>query len=149
MCDCIPSAPHKLSMQHACMRSTLSMYGAHCSSLEQPVGCLKHLQSSNFIDMVAFVLQAPTNRNTVVAAAQAGSGAGAPRFGQTSGPNGFRTLPVVKVPCGPSPNDPSMPLEIQMEVLTPEGGCQAANIGLWSPASHLLAACTSCYRSVS
>jgi hypothetical protein len=58
----------------------------------------------------------------VVAAAQAGRAAGpAPRFGQQSGPNGFRTLPVLKVPLGPSPNDPSMPLELQMEVMVPEG----------------------------
>jgi hypothetical protein len=75
---------------------------------------------------VILLQPASTNRQTVVAAAQAGSGVGAPRFGQISGPNGFRTLPVVKVPCGFSPNDPSMPLEIQMEVLTPEGGYQAA-----------------------
>lgn len=63
----------------------------------------------------------PLVRGRVVAAAQAGRAAGTPRFGQTSGPNGFRTLPVLKVPLGPSPNDPSMPLELQMEVMTPEG----------------------------
>lgn len=58
----------------------------------------------------------------MVAAAQAGRAAGpAPRFGQQSGPNGFRTLPVLKVPLGPSPNDPSTPLELQMEVMVPEG----------------------------
>lgn len=55
----------------------------------------------------------------MVAGSQAGRGA--PRFGQQSGPNGFRTLPVLKVPLGPSPNDPSMPLELQMEVMVPEG----------------------------
>ena len=61
-------------------------------------------------------------RQAVLAAATAGRASSAPRFGDTSGPNGFRTLPILKVPLGPSPNDPSMPLELQMEVLTPEGG---------------------------
>lgn len=28
---------------------------------------------------------------------------------------------MLKVPLGPSPNDPSMPLELQMEVMAPEG----------------------------
>lgn len=28
---------------------------------------------------------------------------------------------MLKVPLGPSPNDPTMPLELQMEVMTPEG----------------------------
>lgn len=68
------------------------------------------------------VLQESRCRNAVIAAAQAGRAAGQPRFGQTSGPNGFRTLPVIKFPMGSSPNDPSTPLEVQMEVLTPEGG---------------------------
>jgi hypothetical protein len=27
---------------------------------------------------------------------------------------------VLKVPLGPSPNDPTMPLELQLEVLTPQ-----------------------------
>lgn len=50
------------------------------------------------------------------------SASAAGRFGTTSGPNGFRTLPVLNVPLGPSPTDPSMPLELQMEVMVPEGG---------------------------
>lgn len=61
-----------------------------------------------------------SSRQAVIAAAQTGR-PGQPRFGQISGPNGFKTLPVLKVPLGPSPSDPTTPLELQMEVLAPEG----------------------------
>jgi hypothetical protein len=75
----------------------------------------------------------PSNGTTakhkaVAAAAQAG-GAGstcAPRFAQQQGPQPVTTLPVLKVPLGPSPNDPSMPLELQLEVLTPQCECLRA-----------------------
>lgn len=85
----------------------------------------------------------PQVRGRVVAAAQAGRAAGTPRFGQISGPNGFRTLPVLKVPLGPSPNDPTMPLELQMEVMTPEVPC-ACPVVLWTPGFLLN---SSMYRS--
>jgi len=42
-----------------------------------------------------------------------------PRF-TSQGPYTFSTLPVLNVPLGPSPSDPTTPLELQMEVLTPQ-----------------------------
>lgn len=46
-----------------------------------------------------------------------------PRFGQTSGPGGFQTLPVINIPLGQSPNDPTVPLQLQLEVMVPECEC--------------------------
>lgn len=42
-----------------------------------------------------------------------------PRF-TSKGPYTFTTLPVLNVPLGPSPSDPTTPLELQLEVLTPQ-----------------------------
>lgn len=48
------------------------------------------------------------------------SGACAPRFARAQGPYAVNTLPVVNVQLGPSPSDPSSPLDLQLEVMTPQ-----------------------------
>lgn len=85
-----------------------------------------------------------SKRRAVAAAAQAGAGATcAPRFAQQQGPQPVTTLPVLKVPLGASPNDPSMPLELQLEVLTPQSG-SACPVVIFTPGFLLN---SSLYRS--
>ncbi|WIA38246.1 hypothetical protein OEZ86_001587 [Tetradesmus obliquus] len=80
----------------------------------------------------------------VAAAAQAGAGSTcAPRFAQQQGPQPVTTLPVLKVPLGASPIDPSMPLELQLEVLTPQSG-SACPVVIFTPGFLLN---SSLYRS--
>lgn len=71
-------------------------------------------------------------RRMVTTAAQSGpAGTSAPRFSQVKGPYAVNSLPVVNVPLGPSPIDPTSALQLQLEVLTPQ--CEFTVQLLWQP----------------
>lgn len=80
--------------------------------------------------------QQPQRRRRRMVAAHAGAGAGAPRYAAPAGPYAVDSLPVIKVPLGPSPNDPTTLMDLQLEVLTAAGASQQCSCS--RPAAALL-----------
>jgi hypothetical protein len=105
-----------------CVQTTVLCACIHAGILQQHMAhLLRTCTTPSPAHMHAhIVIQARSRPRARAAVAACAHAATAPRFAQASGPGAFRTLPVMNIPLGQSPNDPSMPLELQMEVLVPE-----------------------------